>query len=224
MAESSAKDTMAGAVKFVPRARKVPLREREGWKQMLKGIWAENPTFRMVLGICSALAVTNKLTNTLAMCIAVVFVITASSVTVSLLRRVIPRRVRMAVYTLIIATYVIFVDQYLKAFYPVISEAMGPYVGLIITNCIIMGRAETYASSNPPGRAFLDALGVGLGYAMSLIIVAFVRELLGFGTLFNHRILGTRWEPWVIMVMPPGAFVVLGLYIWLLRGFQMRKH
>ncbi len=215
----------AGAVvaKPAPRRPRIPLTQREGWKQMVRGIWAENPTFRMVLGICSALAVTNKLTNTLAMCIAVVFVTTSSSVTVSLLRRLIPRRVRMAVYTLIIATYVVVVDQYLKAFYPAISEAMGPYVGLIITNCIIMGRAESYASSNPPGRAFLDALGVGLGYAMSLIIVAFVRELLGFGTLFDQRVFGSWWEPWVIMVMAPGAFLVLGLYIWLLRGLQMRK-
>ncbi len=215
----------AGAVvaKPAPHRPRIPLTQREGWKQMVRGIWAENPTFRMVLGICSALAVTNKLTNTLAMCIAVVFVTTSSSVTVSLLRRLIPRRVRMAVYTLIIATYVVVVDQYLKAFYPAVSEAMGPYVGLIITNCIIMGRAESYASSNPPGRAFLDALGVGLGYAMSLIIVAFVRELLGFGTLFDQRVFGSWWEPWVIMVMAPGAFLVLGLYIWLLRGLQMRK-
>ena len=196
--------------------------QTESWKAIVRGVWEDNPSFRMMLGICSTLAVTNRLTNTIAMSIAVVFVITSTAVTVSLIRNLIPRRVRMAVYTLIIATYVVFVDQYFKAFYPVISEAMGPYVGLIITNCIIMGRAEPYASSNPPGRAFMDSFGVGLGYALSLIVLAVVRELLGFGTLFNYNILGASWEPWVVMVMAPGAFLVLGLYIWILRNIQMK--
>jgi len=202
---------------------KIKFSQTEGWKAIIRGVWEDNPTFRMMLGICSTLAVTNQLVNAVAMGLAVLFVLTATSVTVSLIRSLIPRRVRMAVYTLIIATFVVTVDQYLKAFYPAISEAMGPYVGLIITNCIIMGRAETYASSNPPGRAFMDALGAGLGYAISLIVLAVIRELLGFGTLFNINILGEGWEPWVVMVMAPGAFLVLGLYIWILRTIQDKR-
>jgi len=182
-----------------------------------RGIIKDNPTFRMALGICSTLAVTNKVANSIAMSLGTTFVIVCSSLSISLMRNFIPRRVRMPVYTIIIATFVVFVDIYLKAFYPDISKQIGPYVGLIITNCIIMGRAESFASGNGPVRAMLDALGVGIGYTVSLLALASIREPLGFGTYLGYTVLGDWWEPWLFMVMPPGAFFVLGVYIWVLR-------
>lgn len=183
-----------------------------------RGIIKDNPTFRMALGICSTLAVTNKVANSIAMSLGTTFVIVCSSLSISLMRNFIPRRVRMPVYTIIIATFVVFVDIYLKAFYPDISKQIGPYVGLIITNCIIMGRAESFASGNGPIRAGLDALGVGIGYTVSLLALASIREPLGFGTYLGYTVLGDWWVPWLFMVMPPGAFFVLGIYIWVLRS------
>ncbi len=212
--------TAVGQATAKRRKPRKKLTQTQSWKTAVRGIWEDNPAFRMMLGICSTLAVTNQLVNSMVMGIAVTAVTIASSVTVSIIRNIVPRRTRMAVYTLVIATYVIFVDQLLKAYYPTISEALGPYVGLIITNCIIMGRAESFASSNSVWLSFMDALGVGLGYFISLMVIAFIRELLGFGTLFNYNILGPNWEPWVIMVMAPGAFIILGLYIWIIRGIQ----
>lgn len=182
-----------------------------------RGIIKDNPTFRMALGICSTLAVTNKVANSIAMSLGTTFVIVCSSLSISLMRNFIPRRVRMPIYTIIIATFVVFVDIYLKAFYPDISKQIGPYVGLIITNCIIMGRAESFASGNGLIRAGLDALGVGIGYTVSLLALASIREPLGFGTYLGYTVLGDWWEPWLFMVMPPGAFFVLGIYIWVLR-------
>jgi len=192
----------------------------ENWKIFVKGLWEDNPIFRMILGICSTLAVTNQVINTVAMGSAVVFVTVCSSLLVSLVRNVTGKRVRMAVYTLIIAAFVIMVDIALKSFVPTVSKAIGPYVGLIITNCIIMGRAEAFASNNKPLPSILDAAGVSLGYAMSLFIISVFRELLGFGTLAGIPVLGPGFEPWVIMVMAPGAFFMLGTYIWIIRTVQ----
>lgn len=183
-------------------------------------LWRDNPICRMVLGICSTLAVTNRLNNAVAMGLGVTFALATSSVTISLIRNVVPRRVRMIVYMIVISTSVILVDRYLKAFFPEISESMGPYVGLIITNCIIMGRAESYAALNKPADSFIDALGAGAGYTFALLVIAAVRELLGFGSLFNINILGPNWTSWVIMIMAPGAFLVLGVFIWVLRSVQ----
>jgi Na+-transporting NADH:ubiquinone oxidoreductase subunit D len=195
-------------------------RKGENWKIFVKGLWEDNPIFRMILGICSTLAVTNQVINTVAMGSAVVFVTVCSSLLVSLVRNVTGKRVRMAVYTLIIAAFVIMVDIALKSFVPTVSKAIGPYVGLIITNCIIMGRAEAFASNNKPLPSILDAAGVSLGYAMSLFIISVFRELLGFGTLAGIPVLGPGFEPWVIMVMAPGAFFMLGTYIWIIRTVQ----
>ncbi len=192
----------------------------ENWKIFVKGLWEDNPIFRMILGICSTLAVTNQVINTVAMGFAVVFVTVCSSFLVSLVRNVTGKRIRMAVYTLIIAAFVIMVDIALKSFVPTVSKAIGPYVGLIITNCIIMGRAEAFASNNKPLPSILDAAGVSLGYAMSLLIISVFRELLGFGTLAGIPVLGPGFEPWVIMVMAPGAFFMLGSYIWVIRTIQ----
>lgn len=187
-------------------------------KEIFKqGLWINNPVFRMILGICASLAVTNMVANGIAMGLAVIFVVCASSVIISLIRNVIPRRVRIAVCMLVIATFVIIVDQLLKAFFMPLSKAMGPYVALIITNCIILGRLEAFATQNDSLPSFLDALGVGLGYMFVLVAISIVRELLGFGTILGYQVLGKGWVPWVSMVMPPGAFLILGIFIWIQR-------
>ena len=179
-----------------------------------RNLWTNNPIFMQVLGICSALAVTNLLLNTAIMSIGVVLVTGFSSMTVSLLKSLMPRKVRMIVQTLIIAFYVIIVDLVLKAFLPDISKALGPYVGLIITNCIIMGRAEAFGQSNPPLISFWDGATSGAGYMGVLMVIAFFRELLGFGSLFGYQVMPDGFVPWTIMVMPPSAFFLLGIVIW----------
>ena len=184
----------------------------------MKGLWDENPIFRQVLGICSTLAVTNLLANTLIMCGGLVFTLCASCITVSLLRRFTPLRVRMMVQTLIIASYVIIVDIVIKARWPGISEQLGPYVGLIITNCIVMGRCESFARNNGPLLSFWDALGNSIGYSCVLLAIAFARELLGFQSLFGCPVLRGAFTPWTIMVMAPGAFFMLGIVVWIARA------
>jgi len=174
---------------------------------------------RQILGICSTLAVTNLLVNTLVMNAGLVFTLCMSSLTVSLLRTYTPMRIRMMVQTLIIASYVIIVDITIKAYLPDISEALGPYVGLIITNCIIMGRCEAFARNNPPLASFLDGLAVSLGYAAVLLAIALVREPLGFGTLLGYRVMPAGFTPWTIMIMAPGAFFMLGIYVWIVKAF-----
>ena len=186
-------------------------------------LWTNNPIFMQVLGICSALAVTNLLTNTMIMTIGVTFVTAMSSFTVSLIKSLIPRKVRMIVQTLIIAFYVIIVDILLRAYLPDISRSLGPYVGLIITNCIIMGRAEAFAQSNPPLISMWDGATSGFGYMAVLLTIAFFRELLGFGTLFGVQVLPDSFVPWTIMVTAPSAFFFLGLIIWVGKTIMNRQ-
>lgn len=193
------------------------------YRILADGFWHNNTLFRMMLGLCSTLAVTNTLQNSLAMSLGVIFVTTSSSTMISAIRRIIPPRVRLAVFMMVVSTFTIVVDQYLRAYYPVISAALGPYVGLIITNCIVMGRAEAFAISNQVAPSAIDAFGVSSGYAFSLLLIATVRETMGFGTLFGIPVLGDWWEPWVIMVLAPGAFFVLGIYIWVLRSLFKEK-
>jgi Na+-transporting NADH:ubiquinone oxidoreductase subunit D len=194
------------------------LRRSLSFSTLRRGLWDDNPVYRQILGICSALAVTNLLVNTLVMGLGLVFVTAMSGVTVSLLRNATPKRVRMMAQVLIIAGYVILVDLFIKAYLPDISEALGPYVGLIITNCIIMGRAEAFACKNGPWLSLLDGLGCGLGYSAVLLIIAFFRELLGFGSLFGVAVLPADMTRWTIMVMPPGAFFMLALVVWFFRA------
>ncbi len=196
-----------------------------GREALLAQLWSENPIFRQVLGICSALAVTNLMFNTLLMCAGLVWTTVMSSITVSAVREYIPKRVRMMVEVLIIAAYVIVVDIVMRATYPEIHVVIGPYVGLIITNCIVMGRLEAFAIKNPVWPSFWDGLGAGLGYSGILLGIALVRESLGFGTVFGYALpgLGTWWRPWTIMIMPPGAFFVLATAIWVSRGYAMRR-
>ena len=180
--------------------------------------FTENSVWRQVLGICSSLAVTNLMMNSLIMGLGVSFSLTLSNFTISLIREWTPRSVRMMVQTLIIAAYVIIVDIFLKANMPEISKQLGPYVGLIITNCILMGRAEAFASQNKPLDSVVDGLGAGVGYTLVLLMISFVRELFGFGTLFGVSVLGAWWTKWSIMVMAPSAFFLLAILIWIINS------
>jgi electron transport complex protein RnfE len=182
-------------------------------QEFLKGLWAENPVSRQLLGMCATLAVTNAVINGLAMGLAVTFVLISSSLLVSLVRRVVPNQVRIASYIVIIATFVTIADRFLVAYFPLLSKALGPYVPLIVVNCIILGRAEAFASRNSAGRSLVDALGMSLGFTLALVILSAVRELLGNGTLLGRKVLGAWFEPWVIMLLPPGAFITLGVLI-----------
>ncbi|MCK4507016.1 MAG: NADH:ubiquinone reductase (Na(+)-transporting) subunit D [Desulfuromonadales bacterium] len=191
----------------------------------LDPLFNKNPIGLQILGICSALAVTSKLETVIVMALAVTFVIAGSNVSVSLLRRQIPGSIRIIAEITIIATLVIIVDQFLKAYAFGISKQLSVFVGLIITNCIVLGRAEAFAMKNPPGLSFLDGLGNGLGYSLVLLIVAFFRELLGAGKLLGLTILPTTNEggwylPNGLMLLPPSAFFLIGLLIWALRSWK----
>ena len=185
--------------------------------------FTQNSVWRQILGICSALAVTNLMLNSLVMGLGVIFTLALSGFTISLIREYIPKRIRMMVQTLIIASYVIIVDLFLKAYYPEISKSLGPYVGLIITNCIIMGRAEAFAGKNVPIDSLIDGVGAGIGYTLVLLIIAFVRELFGFGSLFGIPILGDWWTKWSIMVMAPSAFFMLAILIWIINTPRQKR-
>ena len=184
---------------------------------ILDGLWRDHPIFSMVLGICSALAISNKVENAIAMGAGVTFVLVATAILISLLRSLIPTRVRIITYMITIASFVIIVDRFLKAFYPDISTAIGPYVGLIITNCIIMGRAEAFYIQNTIFQSFLDAVANGIAYTLTLVIIAVVREFLGFGTIMGIPLMPESWPHWVVMSMAPGAFFLLSLFIWIGR-------
>ena len=191
-----------------------------GYKTVKNGIWADHPIFAAGLGVCSALAVSNKVENAVAMGAGVTFVLLATAVFVSALRKFIPQRARIITYMIVIASFVIMVDKFLQAFFPGISQAVGPYVGLIITNCIVMGRAEAFYIQNGLYHSTLDAVSNGIAYSYTLISIAVVREFLGFGTLLGWQVTPSGWENWVVMTMAPGAFFLLGIAIWISRTVQ----
>jgi Na+-transporting NADH:ubiquinone oxidoreductase subunit D len=189
---------------------------------LIDPIIKENQITVAVLGICSALAVTTKLETSFVMCLAVIFVVAFSNAAVSLIRRFIPNSIRIIVQMTVIASLVIVVDQVLKAFAFEISKTMSVFVGLIITNCIVMGRAEAFALKNPPGLSFLDGIGNALGYSMILLVVGFFRELFGSGKLFGFEVMplatdGGWYVPNGLMLLPPSAFFIIGFTIWVIR-------
>lgn len=194
------------------------------YKGILKeNLWDNNPVFVQILGICSTLAVTNNLTNTFIMTLSVVFVAGLTNFTVASIKHLIPGKVRMIIQTLIISFFVIIVDLLLRAYLPDISKSLGPYVGLIITNCIIMGRAEAFAQSNKPLISLWDGITTGLGYMWILMAIAFIRELLGFGTLFGILVMPEGFQTWTIMIMAPSAFFILGIAIWIINNIRLSK-
>ena len=192
----------------------------KGVAALKRMLWEENPVIGQILGICSALAVTNLVKNTLVMCLGLIFTLMMSCFTVSLLRNVIPRQVRMIIQVLVIAAYVIVIKIILDAYLPEISNELGPYVGLIITNCIVMGRTEGYAMNNKPGDAILDGIGAGIGYSLVLLPIAMVREPLGLGTFFGMQLLPPDWTKWNMMVIAPSGFFALATFIWIVRAFK----
>lgn len=190
---------------------------------VLNGLWKENPVLVQMLGLCPALAVTNSLANGLVMGLATTSVLIGSSVLVSVLKRFIPAEVRITSYVLIIATFVTLADMTLEALVPTIHKQLGAFIALIVVNCMILGRAEAFASRNTVTRSFLDALGVGVGFTGTLLALSGFRELLGNGSLFGVNVLGPNFEPWVIMVLPPGGFLTLGIFLLLISATRQRR-
>jgi len=183
------------------------------WKDFAKGLWDENPSLRMLLGCCPTLAMTTSAINGFSMGIAVIFTLICSSAIISLMRNLIPKEVRIATYIIIISTFVTVVDRTMAAFLPAISKAMGPFIPLIVVNCIILGRAEAFASKNTVGRSIIDAMGMSIGFTLTLTFLGSLRELIGAGTIFSFQIMPESFIPWAVIVLPPGAFLMLGLII-----------
>ncbi|MFP4081315.1 MAG: electron transport complex subunit RsxE [Candidatus Aminicenantes bacterium] len=191
-------------------------------EEFLKGLWKENPIFRQLLGMCPTLAVTNAMINGLAMGLATTFVLVFSSLVVSSIKKLIPRQVRIASYIVIIATFVTMADRFLAAFFPPLSKNLGPYVPLIVVNCIILGRQEAFSSKNTVGRSLIDALGMSFGFIFGLLVLSGIREILGSGTFFGYQVMGPWFKPWIIMVLPPGAFITLGILIALVLYLEQK--
>ena len=198
----------------------VKLTKTQGYRMVADALWKTNPISKQVLGICSALAVTVQMNTAIVMALALTFVVAFSNLIISMMRNAIPRNIRIIVEVAIIATLVIIADEVLKAFLFNISKQLSVFVGLIITNCIVMGRAETYAMANPPGRSFLDGVANGLGYGSILVGVAFFRELLGSGKILGFQVVpqlayDLGYTDMGLMLLAPGAFIVIGLFVWL---------
>jgi len=183
------------------------------WKDFSKGLWKDIAPFRIVLGLCPVLAVTTAADNGLGMGLATTFVLTCSNALVSSLRKIIPRKVRIASYILIIATFVVMVELVMQAYFYSLYMILGIFIPLIVVNCIILGRAEAFASKKPILNSIADGLGMGLGFTMSLTVLGAIREILGNGTLFGFSLFGPDFSPFVFMVKPPGAFVCLGILL-----------
>ncbi len=192
-------------------------------KEFLKGIYSENPVYRMVLGMCPTLAVSNTVQNAVGMGIATTFVLLGSNILISLIKNMVPKRIRIPMFIVVIASFVTIADLTMAAYTPQLHRALGIFVPLIVVNCIILGRAEAFASKNTVMDSIADALGMGLGFTLALLSLGVTRELLGSGTLWGYPLLGTSYNPMLIMVLPPGAFLVLGVYLGLLNWIDQRK-
>ncbi|MHB1358318.1 MAG: electron transport complex subunit RsxE [Rhodocyclaceae bacterium] len=195
----------------------------ERWDEFMEGIWRQNPLFVMVLGLCPALAVTVSAVNALSMGLATTFVLTCSCVLVSLLRKLIPKEVRIATYIVIIATFVTVVDYLIQAFSLALHDALGAFIQLIVVNCIILGRAEAHASKNPVLPTLINALGMSAGFTLGLFALGAVREILGAGAFFGVPLFGPDFQPWVVMVLPPGGFFVLGAWLLIFAALARRR-
>jgi electron transport complex protein RnfE len=199
------------------------MKQASATEDLVRGIWKENPVLVQTLGLCPTLAVTNSVANGLAMSIATFFVLLGSSVLVSSLRKLIPGEVRITAYILIIATFVTLVDMLLQAAVPDIHKQLGAFIALIVVNCIILGRQEAFASRNTVGRAALDAIGMGGGFTIALVVMSGIREVLGNGTFLGYHVMGPNFEPWVIMILPPGGFFTLGFLLLGIAAWTQRK-
>jgi electron transport complex protein RnfE len=191
--------------------------------EFLKGLWDENPVLKSLLGLCPVLAVTNSAINGLAMGLATSFVLLSSSIIISAVRNLIPNQVRIPAFIVIIAAFVTVADRFLAAFFPPISKDLGPYVPLIVVNCIILGRQEAFSSKNSIFRSIVDSTGMGVGFILVLIALGGFREILGSATFFGLTVLGDWFEPWLVMILPGGAFLGLGIFIGLSNWINARR-
>ena len=187
------------------------------------GLWQENPIIKLVIGMCPTLAVTNTAENGLAMGLATSFVLISSEIVISLIKKLIPNDVRIPSYILIIATFVTFTDYFMKAFIPDIASSLSLFIPLIVVNCLILGRQEAFASQNPVHRSIADAIGMGLGFTWVLVVLSMFRELLGMGSIFGIQLLGSWYRPMIIMILPAGAFISLGILIGVMNVIGSRE-
>ena len=199
------------------------LSQARNFDEFMEGIWRQNPVFVMVLGMCPTLAVTVSAMNALSMGPATAFVLVCSCGLVSLMRNIVPKEVRIATYIVIIATFVTVVDYVIQAVSLAVYDALGAFIQLIVVNCIILGRAEAHASKHPPVTAMVNALGMSIGFVIGLLALGTVREILGAGTLFGVSLFGANFQPWVVIVLPPGVFIVLGACLLLFSALKRRQ-
>ena len=192
-------------------------------QDFIKGFWKQNPVFIQVLGMCPTLAVTVSAINGIAMALATTFVMVCASLMISLIRKFIPDQVRIASFIVIIATFVTIVDLVMQARFPELSKALGPFVPLIVVNCLVLGRQEAFASKNNPLRAVLDALGMGIGFLIALFVLGSIREILATRTILGFQVLPDAFTPWLVMILPAGAFLTLGLLMGLTNWHTLRK-
>ena len=183
------------------------------WKDFSNGLIKENPTFRLVLGTCPTLAVTTAVFNGIGMGIAATAVLIGSNLIISLIKKIVPNEVRIPIYIVVIATFTTIVQMLIQAFSPALDKSLGIYIPLIVVNCIIIARAEAFAAKNPVVNSIMDGLGMGIGFTVALTIISSVREILGAGTFLGMPLFGEAFEPFLIMILPPGGFLVFGLSI-----------
>lgn len=198
-------------------------RERPASEEFIKGLWKENPVFVQLLGLCPALAVTNSAINAIAMGAATTFVLCGSSLLVASIRNIIPKQVRITTFIIIIATFVTVADFVLMALLPLVHKELGAFIALIVVNCLILGRQEAFASRNTVPKAFADAAGMSVGFSIALFMLGAIREVLGSGSLFGVGLFGAGFEPWVIMVLPPGGFLTIGLLLVIFASVARRR-
>ena len=199
------------------------LAESTSTDDFIKGLWRENPVFVQVLGMCPVLAVSNTARNALAMGLATLFVLVMSNAAISSLRNFIPKQVRIATFILIIATFVTVVDFAIQAISLDLHKALGAFIALIVVNCLILGRAEAFASKNPVGRSIMDGLGMGLGFTFGLFCLGAVREILGSGSLFGVQLFHDDFQIWVVMILPSGGFFTLAAWLLVFNAYSERK-
>ena len=199
------------------------MKKNQSQEEFLKGIWRDNPVFVQVLGMCPMLAVTNSAVNAIAMGMATFFVLVGSSFLVSTFRHVIPKQVRISCFIIIIATFVTIADYTLLALVPAVHKELGAFIPLIVANCLILGRQEAFASKHPTKLAVLDAMGMASGFLLALLSLGAIREILGDGALFGVKLFGENFEPWVIMILPPGGFLTLGVILLFFNWFKFKK-
>ncbi len=199
------------------------MKKNQSHEEFIKGIWRDNPVFVQVLGMCPMLAVTNSAINAVAMGMATFFVLVGSSFLVSTFRHLIPKQVRISCFIIIIATFVTIADYTLLAVVPTVHRELGAFIPLIVANCLILGRQEAFASRYPTKLAVMDAMGMASGFLLALLSLGMVREILGSGALFGVDLFGENFEPWVIMILPPGGFLTLGVILLFFNWFKYKK-